>query len=71
MFSKVLAWSTLGTAILFGILVVTAIAGFGREPPEAATARAIGWFGVIPLLGISMLLTLALLVSAAFISDGE
>ncbi len=71
MIPKLLAWSALATAILFAILVATAIFAFGREGPAAETAKSIGWFGVVPLLAISMLLTLAVMVAAAFTSDGE
>jgi ABC-type transport system involved in multi-copper enzyme maturation permease subunit len=71
MIPKLLAWSALATAILFAILAATAIFAFGREGAVAPTARMIGWFGVVPLLGISMLLALAVLVAAAFTSEGE
>jgi len=71
MIPKLLAWSALATAILFAILAATAIFAFGREDAAAGTARSIGWYGVVPLLAISMFLALAVMVAAAFTSDGE
>ncbi|MEX0688228.1 MAG: hypothetical protein WD072_06140 [Pirellulales bacterium] len=71
MIPKLLAWFTLATAILFAILALTAIFGFGREPPTAETARLIVVWGAVPLLGISLLLVVALLVVSAFTTDSD
>jgi hypothetical protein len=74
MVCKLLAWLALATAILASILALVSIFAFGREPvepPALGTARALGWWGAVPLLVISLLLVVALLVVTALSSDGD
>jgi len=71
MVSKVLAWSALALAMLFAILAGTAIFAFGREAPDAETARRLFAWGAMPLLGVALALAVALLVAAAFTSDSD
>lgn len=66
MLSKVLAWSSLATALLFVILGVT---GLFAWDSLGDTASLLVWFGAIPLLVISILLAIALLVCTALFPD--
>ena len=66
MVQKVLAWSSLGLALLFVILGVT---GLFAWDALGDTGPLLVWFGAIPLLVISILLAIALLVCAALFSD--
>jgi hypothetical protein len=71
MVPKLLAWSALSMAILFAILAVTAVFAFGREAPDAETARNLFAWGAVPLLGVSLVLVVALMVVAAFTADSD
>ena len=62
--SKVLAWSSLGLALLFVALAVTGV--FGWDSLGEDTARMLFYFGALPALGVSLLLALVLLGLAAF-----
>jgi hypothetical protein len=62
MLTKVLAWSSFATALLFAILGVTGLFAWNAL---GDTAPLLVWFGAIPLLAISILLAIALLVCAA------
>lgn len=66
MLSKLLAWSALGLALLFVILMLTAI--FAGSSLGAAAPLLVYW-GAIPLLGIAILLAVVLLVISSFSSD--
>jgi hypothetical protein len=66
MVSKLLAWSALGLALLFVILMLTAI--FAESSLGDAAPLLVYW-GAIPLLGIAILLAVALLVISSFPSD--
>ena len=66
MLSKVLAWSSFATALLFVILGVT---GLFAWDSLGDTAPLLVWFGAIPLLVISILLAIALLVCTALFPD--
>ncbi len=66
MLPKVLAWSSLGTAMLFVILMMTAI--FAGDSLGESAPLLVFW-GAVPSLGISILLAVALLIMSAFSSD--
>jgi hypothetical protein len=66
MLSKVLAWSSFVTALLFVILGVT---GLFAWDSLGDTAPLLVWFGAIPLLVISILLAITLLVCTAMFPD--
>lgn len=66
MLSKVLAWSSLGTALLFVVLMAVAIFA---NASLGATAPLLVYWGAVPLLVISILLAVTLLVMSAFSSD--
>jgi hypothetical protein len=66
MLSKVLAWSSFATALLFVILGVT---GLFAWDALGDTGPLLVWFGAIPLLAISILLAIALLVCNALFPD--
>jgi len=66
MLSKVLAWSSFFTALLFVILGVT---GLFAWDSLGDTAPLLVWFGAIPLLVISILLAITLLVCTAIFPD--
>jgi hypothetical protein len=66
MLSKVLAWSSFVTALLFVILGVT---GLFAWDSLGDTAPLLVWFGAIPLLVISILLAITLLVCTAIFPD--
>lgn len=68
MIPKLLAWSSLGTAILFVIAVLLAV--FARASLGADLAAVAFWVG-IGSLSLSILLALALLVMSAFASDSD
>lgn len=66
MLSKVLAWSALGSSLMFVVLMATAIfanASLGE------TAPLLVYWAAVPLLAISILLAITLLVMSAFSSD--
>jgi hypothetical protein len=62
--TKALAWSTLGVSLLFMVLALTAVFGWDALGPD--TALMLGWWGAVPLVAIAILLTIAMLVTAAF-----
>ena len=66
MLSKVLAWSSFATALLFVILGVT---GLFAWDSLGDTAPLLVWFGAIPVLVISILLAITLLVCMALFPD--
>lgn len=66
MLSKVLAWSALGSALLFVVLMAAAIFA---NASLGDTAPLLVYWAAVPLLAISILLTLTLLVISAFSSD--
>lgn len=66
MLSKLLAWSALGLALLFVILMLTAI--FAGSSLGDAAPLLVYW-GAIPLLGIAIFLAVVLLVISSFSSD--
>jgi hypothetical protein len=66
MLSKVLAWSALGTALLFVVLMATAI--FANSSLGDSAPLLVYW-GAVPLLVVSILLAITLLVMSAFSSD--
>lgn len=66
MLPKVLAWSSLATALLFVILSMTALFAGGWL---GTSAPLLVYWGAIPLLVIAILLTISLLIVSAFSSD--
>jgi hypothetical protein len=68
MIPKLLAWSSLGTAILFVIAVLLAV--FASSSLGEDGANVSFWIGV-GALSLSILLALALLVMSAFSSDSD
>ena len=66
MVSKLLAWTALGLALLFVILMLTAI--FAGSSLGDSAPLLVYW-GAIPLLGIAILLAIVLLVISSFSSD--
>ena len=66
MVTKILAWSSFGTMLLFAILAVVSVVWW-RD--LGTTGPALVWFGALPLLVISILLAVALLVWSAFESN--
>ncbi|MEX0670013.1 MAG: hypothetical protein WD060_06115 [Pirellulales bacterium] len=68
MLPKVLAWSSLATALLFAILMMTAIFA-GDSLGDSASPLV--FYGAIPLLTIAILLAIVLLVISAFSSDSQ
>jgi hypothetical protein len=68
MIPKLLAWSSLGTAILFVIAVLLAV--FARSSLGEDGADVSFWIGV-GSLSLSILLALALLVMSAFSSASD
>ncbi len=78
---KVLAWVSLASAILFAILAGVAIfvyrseplAGFVNEAPASMEqfqmSQAIGFWSAVVLLSLAIILSIALLVTAAFTSS--
>ncbi len=66
MLQKVLVWSSLGSALLFVILTLTALFGWASL---GDVAPALVFYGAVPLLAVSILLAVALLVMAALASD--
>jgi len=65
MFPKVLAWSALASALLFVVLMLTAI--FARSSLGDAAPLIVYW-GAVPLLGLGILLAVVLLITSAFSS---
>jgi hypothetical protein len=68
MIPKVLAWSSLGTAVVFVIAVLLAV--FARSSLGDDGADVSFWIGV-GSLSLSIVLALALLVISAFSSDSD
>jgi hypothetical protein len=66
MLPKVLAWASLGTALLFVVLAIAAIVAMESL---GDTGPLLVLYGGVPLLGISILLAISLLVIAATTSD--
>lgn len=66
MLSKVLAWSSFASALLFVILGLT---GLFAWDSLGETGPLLVWFGAIPLLVVSILLTITLLVCTALFPD--
>jgi uncharacterized sodium:solute symporter family permease YidK len=65
---KLLAWSTVVTAILFVVLALTAL--FAWES-LGDTAGTLVWYGAIPLIVVSILLALTLLAWTVFQSGSD
>ena len=66
MVTKILAWSSFGTMLVFAIVALTSLFmwnSLGRSGPTLV------WFLALPLLVISILLAVALLVWSVFGSD--
>ena len=63
MVTKILAWSSFGTMLLFAILALVSL--FAWED-LGDTGPTLIWFAALPLLVTSILLALALLVWSAF-----
>jgi hypothetical protein len=63
MVSKLLAWLSLATAVVFAILALVVI--FGGGSLLAMAPMLILWIG-LPLLAVSILLALGLLVTGMF-----
>jgi hypothetical protein len=66
MLPKVLAWASLGTALLFVVVTITALVALESL---GDTGPLLVLYGGVPLLGISILLAISLLVIAATTSD--
>jgi hypothetical protein len=66
MIPKVLAWSSLATAMLFVALSLTCVFAWDSL---GDTGPMLARFGAIPLLSVSILLALVLLVVSAFQSN--
>ena len=66
MVTKILAWSSLGTMLLFAVLSLVSLFWW-RDLGDVAPALV--WFGALPLLAISILLAVALLARSAFTPD--
>jgi len=66
MIPKVLAWSALGTAVVFAIAVPVAVFAGGALGP---TGTAIAFWIGAGMLSLAILLALALLVITTFPSD--
>ena len=66
MVTKILAWSSFGTMLLFAILAVVSLVWWNDL---GTTGPALVWYGALPLLVISILLAVALLVWSAFESN--
>jgi len=63
MVTKILAWSSFGTMLLFAILSIVSLL-YWADLEE--TGPLLVWFGALPLLVISILLAVTLLVWSAF-----
>ena len=59
---KVLAWVTLGVAMLFVVLALTAVFGWDSLGPD--TARRVGQWLAVPLAIVAILLAMAILVTS-------
>jgi hypothetical protein len=80
---KVLAWLSLASAILFGILAGVAIflfrreplAGFVNEAPKSmeafTTSQSIGFWSAVVLLSLSLVLVVAILVTGYLTSSSD
>ena len=66
MLPKVLAWSSLASALLFAVLMLAAI--FARSSLGSAAPLLVYW-GAAPLLGLGILLAVVLLITSAFSSN--
>lgn len=66
---KVLSWVVLGVSLLFVILAFTAL--FGWNSLGAETASMLAWWGAMPTAVVALLLTMAILILAAFTSDSS
>jgi hypothetical protein len=65
--TKALAWTSLGSAILFAALAAAGLPMW--TPPDGGAARFLIWFGAVPCLALSILLAAALLILSAFGSE--
>jgi hypothetical protein len=66
MVTKILAWSSFGTMLLFAILAVVSLYAWNDL---GDTGPTLVWFVALPLLVTSILLAVAVLVWSAFGSD--
>ena len=66
MVTKILAWSSFGTMLLFAILALVSLYAW---KDLGGTGPLLVWFGALPLLVISILLAVALLVWSVVGSD--
>jgi len=67
MLVKLLTWSAFVSALLFVILALVGLFGWQSL---GETAPMLVWYGAIPLIALSLLLSVTLLVVSAFSSDG-
>ena len=65
MLPKLLAWTCLGTVLLFAALMLTAILA---RSSLGDSAPLLVYFGAVPLLGLGVLLAVVLLITSAFSS---
>lgn len=80
---KLLAWLTLSSAMLFGILAVVAVfvfrseplTGFVKETPQAMesfqTSQMIGFWSTVVLLSLALVLVAGILIAGAFSSSED
>jgi hypothetical protein len=66
---KVLSWVVLGVSLLFVALAFTALFGWNSLGEE--TASMLAWWGAMPTAGVALLLTVAILILAAFQSESS
>jgi hypothetical protein len=66
MVTKILAWSSFGTMLLFAVLALVSLYAWNDL---GGSGPLLVWFGALPLLVISILLAVALLVWSAVGSD--
>ena len=66
MVTKILAWSSFGTMLVFAGLALGVLAAWKNLGGSGPT---LVWFVALPLLGISILLAVALLAWSVFGSD--
>ena len=66
MVTKILAWSSFGTMLLFAILALVSLYAW---KDLGGTGPLLVWFGALPLLVISILLAVTLLIWSVVGSD--
>jgi hypothetical protein len=68
MITKILAWSSFGTMLLFAVLALVSLYAW---EDLGETGPMLVWFGALPLLVTSILLAVAILVVSAFDSGSS